>query len=178
MQEHKHTHTHSLPLTPAPSRPPCPSVARPTADGAPTSKDPPRGDPALSGFANLSRAMRMFGAATFLIYLDSITTCDCALRHDAPFSLDADWREIRWHGQSMSSGVGNGFDPLGTDADDIMAASLLGWPVSVPPFEAVGCFQVPSCPSNMSMEEHARLAVLDSANVYTEMQFAECECGF
>eukprot|EP00665_Eupelagonemidae_sp_cell47_P011313 gene11313-6274_t len=71
-------------------------------------------------------------------------------------------------------GVGNGFDPLGSDAVDIRNASTLGWPVSVSPLQGgTVCFQVPECPNNMTAEQLSRLQLLEDANVYSEVQFAE-----
>ena len=71
-------------------------------------------------------------------------------------------------------GVGNGVDPFGTSAADFRAASALGWPISFSPMQGGNlCFQVPGCVNNMTVEQHSRLQILDDANVYYEIQFAE-----
>ena len=75
-------------------------------------------------------------------------------------------------------GVGNGFDPLGTDVEDFTAASSLGWPISFSPIQGGNvCFQVPGCDNNMTVEQHARLQILDDANVYSDIQFGEYGCA-
>jgi hypothetical protein len=71
-------------------------------------------------------------------------------------------------------GVGNGFDPFGTSVTAFTEGSKLGWPISFSPIEGGNvCFQVPGCVNNMTVEQHARLKILDDANVYSEIQFAE-----
>lgn len=71
-------------------------------------------------------------------------------------------------------GVGNGFDPFGTSTVAFTEGSKLGWPISFSPIEGGNvCFQVPGCVNNMTVEQHARLKILDDANVYSEIQFAE-----
>ena len=71
-------------------------------------------------------------------------------------------------------GVGNGFDPLRSSVVDFTAASKLGWPISFVPIQGGNvCSQVPGCVNNMTVEQHSRLKLLDSANVYYEIQFAE-----
>ena len=57
---------------------------------------------------------------------------------------------------------------------DFTAASALGWPVSFAPIQGGNkCFQVPGCENNMTVEQNSRLGILDAANVYSEIQFAE-----
>ena len=71
-------------------------------------------------------------------------------------------------------GVGNGFDPFGTSDIAFTEGSKLGWPISFSPIEGGNvCFQVPGCANNMTVEQHSRLKILDDANVYSEIQFAE-----
>jgi hypothetical protein len=71
-------------------------------------------------------------------------------------------------------GVGNGFDPIGTSVADFEAASKLGWSMSFSPIEGGNvCFQVRECPNNMTAEQAGRLRILEEANVYSEIQFAE-----
>jgi len=76
-------------------------------------------------------------------------------------------------------GVGNGFDPLGVDRADFKAASKLGWPISFSPIQGGNvCFQVPSCPNNMTVQQHSRLQILQDANVYSEVcRCFGCCCG-
>ena len=60
-----------------------------------------------------------------------------------------DWNISAWANLTRAMirfGVGNGFDPLGGDLEDIVNASKLGWPVSLYPLHGGNlCFQVPSC---------------------------------
>ena len=90
---------------------------------------------------------------------------------------NGDWRLSGFANLSRGMkrlGVGNGFDPLGTDAEDLANASRLGWPISFSPIQGGNrCFQVPTCPNNMTVEQHSRLQLLEDSNVYSEIQFAE-----
>ena len=71
-------------------------------------------------------------------------------------------------------GVGNGFDPFDVSPVAFTEASKLGWPISFSPIQGGNlCFQVPGCVNNMTVEQHARLQILDRANVYSEIQFGE-----
>jgi hypothetical protein len=88
-----------------------------------------------------------------------------------------DWNISAWANLTRGMkrlGVGNGFDPLGGDLEDIANASKLGWPVSLYPLHGGNlCFQVPTCVNNMTASEYGWLRPLDDANVYTEVQFGE-----
>ena len=75
-------------------------------------------------------------------------------------------------------GVANGldpfsFEPMALDAATWRSVASLGWPLSMGPLQQAECFQVPGCENNMTSVQHDRLAILDQANVYSEIQLGE-----
>jgi hypothetical protein len=96
-------------------------------------------------------------------------TNDCINNHGCWQRITSGMRKL---------GVANGLDPMSFEPMALNAATwrsvaALGWPVSLGPLQQAACFQVPGCENNMTTMQYGRLAILDEANVYSEIQLGE-----